>query len=187
MKAIMQALHNYHETYSSFPPPYFKDDNGQPAHSWRVILLPFVGQKSLYQQYNFNQPWDSEQNQKVMKKIPDIYQTSGSQPYTTIQGIVGEGTIFDPTMEKVRFSDITDGTSNTSMLIERLNKPVLWTKPEDTSLEDWINGKSFENINAEGHAVALVDGSAFYFFSKYSRETREISALRDDGNMMLYK
>ncbi|PHS18470.1 MAG: hypothetical protein COA78_02265 [Blastopirellula sp.] len=181
LKAIMMAIHNYHDTHLSFPPPYFKDENGQPAHSWRVILLPHLGENALYQQYDFNQPWDSEQNQRVMKKIPKVYQTSGSQPYTTIQGIVGEGTAFDPTMEKIGFRDVKDGLSNTMMLIERVNKPVLWTKPEDISPEDWIAGKSFANLDAEGHYVAFTDGSQWFYRTTWGEKSRMFLTYINDG------
>src|SRR5262245_47446364 len=30
------ALHNYHDTYGSFPPAYIADASGKPMHSWRV-------------------------------------------------------------------------------------------------------------------------------------------------------
>jgi hypothetical protein len=39
LKGIAIAMHNYHETYKSFPPAYVPDANGKPMHSWRVLLL----------------------------------------------------------------------------------------------------------------------------------------------------
>ncbi len=40
MKQIALALHNYHDTYRTFP-AYTVDGNGQPLHSWRTLILPF--------------------------------------------------------------------------------------------------------------------------------------------------
>src|SRR5262245_38698724 len=57
MKQIGLALHNYAEMYGSFPPAYIADDNGRPMHSWRVLILPFIDQVPLYNQYRFDEPW----------------------------------------------------------------------------------------------------------------------------------
>src|SRR5579864_1434043 len=53
LKYIGQALHNYHDTFGSFPPAYIADSNGRPMHSWRVLLLPFFDQAraTLYAKY----------------------------------------------------------------------------------------------------------------------------------------
>ena len=48
MKRIALAFHDYHDRYSSFPPAFLADTNGRPMHSWRVLLLPFLGCQDLY-------------------------------------------------------------------------------------------------------------------------------------------
>ena len=35
------CMWNYHDIKRSFPPAYLADVNGQPAQSWRLLLLPF--------------------------------------------------------------------------------------------------------------------------------------------------
>ena len=57
LKQIAIALHNYHETHGSFPPAVTYDANGRPAHSWRVLILPFLENADLYKQYRFDEPW----------------------------------------------------------------------------------------------------------------------------------
>ena len=42
------ALENYRESYGKYPPAYIADKNGKPMHSWRVLILPFIQQQSLY-------------------------------------------------------------------------------------------------------------------------------------------
>lgn len=42
LKQIGLALHNYHETFGSFPPAYLTDSSGAPTLSWRVLILPFI-------------------------------------------------------------------------------------------------------------------------------------------------
>src|SRR5688572_19176889 len=53
LKQLGHALHLYHEEYSAFPPAYLVDAAGQPAHSWRVLLLPYLGERELYKEYRF--------------------------------------------------------------------------------------------------------------------------------------
>ena len=62
IKQILLALHDYHDTCDALPPLYTVDEEGNPLHSWRVLILPFIGQQALYQQINLDEPWDSEHN-----------------------------------------------------------------------------------------------------------------------------
>jgi hypothetical protein len=54
LKRIGLALHNYHEVHGYFFPAYIADENGKPMHSWRVLILPYLGEDELYDQYNFD-------------------------------------------------------------------------------------------------------------------------------------
>jgi predicted RNA-binding Zn-ribbon protein involved in translation (DUF1610 family) len=55
-KQILLAIHNYHDTYGQLPPAYIPDADGKPMHSWRVLILPFIEQLHLYNQYDFSKP-----------------------------------------------------------------------------------------------------------------------------------
>jgi len=41
------ALFNYHDDYGSYPPAYIADESGRPMHSWRVLILPYLGRSSF--------------------------------------------------------------------------------------------------------------------------------------------
>ena len=53
---IALALRNYETKFRTLPPAYTVDKNGRPMHSWRVLILPFLGCDNLYKRYNFNEP-----------------------------------------------------------------------------------------------------------------------------------
>ena len=36
------AFRQYHDDYGSFPPAYLVGADGNPMHSWRVLLLPYL-------------------------------------------------------------------------------------------------------------------------------------------------
>ena len=54
LKAIAIALHSYHDKYGSLPPAYVADENGKPMHSWRVLILPQLGETGLHERYRFS-------------------------------------------------------------------------------------------------------------------------------------
>jgi Protein of unknown function (DUF1559) len=46
---------------------------GQPLLSWRVALLPHVGEESLSKQFDLGEPWDGPNNKKLLDKMPRFY------------------------------------------------------------------------------------------------------------------
>ncbi|HSG73025.1 MAG TPA: DUF1559 domain-containing protein, partial [Planctomycetaceae bacterium] len=62
LKQIGLALHNYHDSFGTFPPAYTVDADGKPLHSWRTLILPFVEQQSLYDSIDLTKPWDDPAN-----------------------------------------------------------------------------------------------------------------------------
>ena len=78
IQQIGLALHHYHDEYQSFPVS-FKDENGQPLHSWRVLILPYLDSSNhdnqkLYDRYRFEEPWDSPHNLTLHNKIGKLFQ-----------------------------------------------------------------------------------------------------------------
>ncbi len=72
-KKVMQALRSYHREHGHFPPAVVYGKDGRPWHSWRVLILPFLGHESLYNQYDQSLPWDDPKNQAIVKRIPEPY------------------------------------------------------------------------------------------------------------------
>ena len=71
LKMIAIGLHNYHDTWRSFPPAYQCDANGKPAHSWRMLITPFMEDAyPVYQRYNFAEPWNGPNNSRLAPRCP---------------------------------------------------------------------------------------------------------------------
>src|SRR6266511_4847245 len=66
------GLHSYHDANGSLPGG-FADKTGKPGLSWRVAILPFIEQDSLFKQFKLDEPWDSEANKKLITVMPKIY------------------------------------------------------------------------------------------------------------------
>ena len=134
LKQIGLALHSYEATHGHFPSAVTRDSAGKPLFSWRVELLPFLEQEQLYFKLNRKEAWNHPDNKTLLEKVPDIYAMSSDDPAKTASGtrfvaVVGKGGVFDETTT-TKLPDITDGTSNTLMVVEA-SEPVHWAEPRD--------------------------------------------------------
>jgi prepilin-type processing-associated H-X9-DG protein len=144
MKQIMLALLNYHDTYQCFPPAYVADDDGRPMHSWRVLILPFLEQQPLYDQYRFDEPWDGPNNSQLAGKIghwpfrcPSV--PSPRPAVTNYVLVTGDGTAWaDGRAPKL--DEFTDGPANTIILVEIADSDIQWLEPRDITLEQAMRG-----------------------------------------------
>jgi hypothetical protein len=169
------AMQVYHDNHRCFAPAYFADAQGQPAHSWRVILLPFVGAEGLHERYRFEEAWNSPHNRDLADGLP--IGMSGVYPcyhcgsdrasdglHTSHVVVVGPDTVF-PGPGSRRMQELTDGTSNTAVFVELSESGIHWMEPRDLNFETMsfkINDQQREGIRSKhpGCAlVALADGS----------------------------
>ncbi len=169
LKRIALAFHNFHATTLRFPAAagYETPLRENPSkkhrfpHSWRVAILPYIEQAALFEQYNFDEPWDSENNLKVLKQMPAVYRHPSQPPDTTNTSyfvFTGPAAMFDGTTTP-KLTEILDGTSNTIMIVEA-RREVPWTKPDDIPFDPDKPLPVIEGFSPEGFGVALADGSA---------------------------
>jgi hypothetical protein len=172
MKRIVVAMQNYEADYGCFPPAYVADDDGKPMHSWRVLLLPYLGYEHVHRLYNFDQPWDAPENMEVRFLMPDEYacpaDPDAAQQYeTSYMVLVGPRTVF-PGSESVRRSAITDGVENTLMLVQTPACGVCWTEPRDLDVDHMqfeVNGQEgIELGSCHPHGAHVVTGDAQVHF-----------------------
>jgi type II secretory pathway pseudopilin PulG len=135
LEMIAQALQAYHADHGSYPPAYVADASGKPMHSWRVLILPYLGERVLYQQYDMNQPWDSPTNIMLLGRMPQVYISPGDDAAkmsfdTSYVVVVGPNTIF-PGAQSRSMNDVTDGLANTILVVESTASGICWMEPRD--------------------------------------------------------
>ncbi len=137
MKQLGLALHNYHDTFNTFPPGGWSGGN---QLSYTTQILPYIDQAPLYGTINFSTPGDSSFDAIAARKLVVMLCPSSNkemengsatlfaQHYLGVQGTVSTTATLGNTLtanngmmfsnSKVNFRDVTDGTSNTFQLGE---------------------------------------------------------------------
>ena len=73
MKQLAMAFHTFADANGSFPAAYTADKDGKKLLSWRVAVLPYLGEKELFEEFHQDEPWDSEHNQKLIERMPEVF------------------------------------------------------------------------------------------------------------------
>lgn len=129
--AIVAGLSSY---LSSANSEFFLPNGGEKCSglSWRVHLLPYIGQKSLFDQFRLNEAWDSEHNRQLIKSMPQAFGSSpeGKTRFRTLLNVDGKGWPY------LKSREITDGTDQTIALAYfGPTQAIEWTKPDDLDRE----------------------------------------------------
>ena len=179
LKQLAIALHNYHDTYNSFPPAYTVDENGNPLHSWRTLILPFFDQQQLYKTIDLSKPWNDPVNAEAYKTVVNGYlcpSTAVEATHTTYLAVVTPNSVLRPS-QSCTIKEVTDGTAETLMVVEvPPEKAVHWMAPVDADHEtlQTENGKK-KLAHVGGWGGAMVDASVRFFSETIS--DKQIHAL----------
>lgn len=182
LRKIVAALNAYASDHGTYPPSVMTV--GRNKHSWRVLILPYLQENQLYDQYDLEQPWDSETNMAVAYQFPAVFQNQRLPRTDAVQHsdyflVTGPGTLF-PSSGPLSPTDVTDDPGQTLLLVEARsmgNWGSVWTEPIDFNVES-LSVKGFNELGGvleNGFAAGTVDGKG-HFISK-STEPAVISAL----------
>jgi hypothetical protein len=187
MRQIMLAMHNYHDANKRLPPAFKADKDGKPLLSWRVLILPMMEYGDLYNQFHLDEPWDSENNKKLIANMPPEYRSpnrKSGEGKTNYLAVRGEKTVFSG-KQGVRFQEITDGTSNTIAIVEASDeKAVIWTKPDDFEYSEENPLQGLVGLNPNGFLVGFVDGSVQLLPATISPQDLKAFFTRNGGEPM---
>jgi hypothetical protein len=181
-------LHNYHDANGRLPPAVVYGKDRKPLYSWRVLLLPYIEQEALYQQFKLDEPWDSPHNIGLLSQMPQVYgpfKVGGrTEPgHTYYQVFVGPGTAFEEGKVVHLPEDFPDGTSNTILVVEA-GRAVPWTKPEDLPYSPDGPLPPLGGISKGGFRVSLGDASAREVSKNTSHATIRAAITRNAGDQL---
>jgi len=188
MKQIGLAFHNSHDAQGGFPAPAITSKDGKPLLSWRVKILPYIEEDRLYKQFKLDEPWDSDHNKKLINRIPKVYQNPNlklENGKTTYLVPTGKGGLFANQGKDVKLNSVTDGTSNTIMVVEvPANMAVTWTKPEDWEVSGAEAVDKFLAGLKDGFNAAFADGSVRFIAKKVEPKILKALLTPDGGEVI---
>jgi len=182
IKQIGLAMFNYESEHGNFPP----SASGDKRVSWRVTILPYIDQMPLFKRYNPRREWDHAINDKVaLRQMGSLMCSSNYESLQDTQArwftaysmptgphAIGE----NPTGTTMK--DITDGSSNTLLVVEACGAQIVWTEPRDVNVATdpaGINQKGtrpghsaswLSSYHYGGAYVGMADGSARFLSTK---------------------
>ena len=194
LKQIGLAMHNYHDTFSMFPPGGIYTTKDEPYNAWMTSLLPYIESAHLYTMINSNEPWTSPANQPVFQNAIPVYLDPNIGPENSTVGGLGAAhyAANSQLLQKNKgrlMREITDGLSNTIMAGGVAGGFTAWGDPANQ--RDPANGigmaaNQFGGTAAvQGRALFLLaDGSVRIVDDKIDPQTLKNLADPKDGNLI---
>jgi hypothetical protein len=155
------ALWEYVDLHKSLPAPV--TGPAETPRSWRVELLPWIDQQPLRDRYDDEDTWNSPSNLDPAKTIVQIYRCpshyyvkdDAGRAHTSYAAMTASNAAFSDAIRAEFPKAVTDGSSNTLMLVEACGQQIVWTEPRDLD-----SSKLPIGINLDGESSGHSDGIA---------------------------
>ncbi|HEY1188452.1 MAG TPA: DUF1559 domain-containing protein [Gemmata sp.] len=182
LKALGLGVHNFCDANEGRLPDDIADKDGRYVLSWRVALLPLIGEEKLFKQFKLDEPWDGPNNKKLIDQMPKLYAPARGKAKageTFYQRFVGKGTLW-PEKGAYTLAQIADGTSNTALIVES-GAPVTWTRPADLTFNAKAPLPGLGGPFAGDFHTLMGDGSVLLFKKGCDQDTLKLVITPDDG------
>ena len=170
LQTIGSALQAYEEQYKHFPPAAICDASGKPLLSWRVALLPLLGEEELYKEFHQDEPWDSKHNLELAKRMPNIYRTPGgpAPPKTCYLVPLGAGSAISQ-REALSSRDMPHTKGSTALVVEvNSDAAAVWTQPQDWQFVPANPAVTLGKLREGEFCCALANGKSRTFGKELS-------------------
>lgn len=128
MHAVGEAVSKFRGENHQIP------GNGKTGLSWRVHVLPFLGQAALYSEFHLDERWDSPHNSALIKRIPEVYSLSGVRDVLDPERADGTTCFLAVTVDGSFWSISAPAKipSAAAAIVQVVPaRSVVWTKPDD--------------------------------------------------------
>lgn len=176
LQRIGAAISEYQRLHHKAPRSSIASD-GTPLLSWRVHLLPFLGEQELYERFHLDEAWDSEHNRPLVAQIPDVYHgadapDNGKTLYLLANQMASLAT---PEVEVPSGSPDSVIASGGILVVEaNMSRAVEWTRPEIFAFDPNDIFAGLGGLRPGGFLVLQTDG--LVDFVSFTTGTDELRA-----------
>jgi hypothetical protein len=186
LSRLVLALRDFDDANGHLPHRAIRSEEGTPLLSWRVAILPFIGQADLYKEFRLDESWDSDHNHALISSMPAVFKTEIHGDVLP-NGPVGKTQTLLPVMDgslwhgddamPPRITQVKDGTAYTmGLLIAPPAQAVTWTRPVDFQIKN-----PHEIFGDRDHCpIATLDGG-FFQISKLATAEEISNLLTNDA------
>jgi len=170
LTVIGRALQAYLAANGSYPPAALLNASGQATVSWRVLILPYLGEQALYDKFDLSKPWNDPANQPLLSSMPSVFQATGGAAGSTetgFAGVAGVGSLFGNNSAALNgglsVSAITGGaTMHIAVGPVGSNVHLQWSEPGDIDIATATQLGTPNGFSGAGHAftpLLFLDGT----------------------------
>jgi Protein of unknown function (DUF1559) len=185
LHSLAKAVLLYDQSQNMLPPAYSVDPKGEPALSWRALILRAIEREDLFSQFDLAKKWDDFANTKSSSVDIDLFHCPANPNLTTdgttdYFAVVGPHTAW-PGIHPRKLSEIKDNPARTIVLVEAIDRDAKWAEPRDLSFDEAVDLLSSPSEHAATH---LYFGRNEDFFYKDTRVgVRGMNVAMADGRV----
>lgn len=189
VKYLLLAMHNFEFQTGRFPPAV----TGNVTVSWRVRLLPLLGENWQFKCYDQSKAWDATANRPVGQTLitsmicpANYYPQDDNQRWFTAYSMPSSPRSIGESAEGISLKEISDGSSNTVLLVEACGAQIVWTEPREVDVASGFDfginsngarprtsGSLMSSYHRGGAFVGMADGSA-----KFMSQETDLSVVK---------
>jgi hypothetical protein len=180
-------MHSYAGDHGGkLPTAIVHGKDGRPLLSWRVLLLPYLGQESLYSRFRLDEPWDSPNNLPLLDQMPELYALPPRKArnvtpnHTVCHVFIGKGAAFE-NADVIALDDFPDGTSNTMLVFEG-GEPAPWTKPDEIAFDPDAPLALPRAYFTDLYRIGFADGSVKHLSARTVKMSLRAMVTRNGGD-----
>jgi hypothetical protein len=198
LRFVVQALLANATDVGKLPPAIQTQNGNRPFQSWRLSILPRIGQQRIYDAYDQTEPWNSSKNSKALNQSIELFvcpsdpPVAWKAPQTNYFAVIGPQTAW-PEDRGLALSEITDDRSRTILLLEVAEWVVPWGEPQDLTFDEAfqiLTGNPSPSARFAGtpllgpvHPVVHSHHGDVGYFYKKKESSRGVHAAFADGKV----
>lgn len=172
LKQIQRALSSYVAKHGRLPPARTFAPNGTPLHSWRTLILPYLGEQQLFESIDLTKPWDHPVNSRARKTPMPAYRCGEHGRAlglrTTYQVVISDAGVFRPDGSASE-AELAAADRHTCLVVDATkDQAVHWMEPRDLDEDTFLglpepfDGHPFlerglmVGVNISGHPLDII-------------------------------